>query len=344
MSTQGYLFDALSRHQLFVQRLASGHVRESLPVLRKLARELRAALLLHDLTSFQTARITALQLEINAITKAAGVALEAQTVPALQDFAAYEAQFTQKMLQGAVTLELAGVNTSALTRAVATTPMSLISGKKTITATMADVFDTFAAGTSREVMTAVQAGITRGATTKEIANEVFALANTRTKAQAETVIRTAANHAGSVARAETYRANADVLKGEEWSSVIDGRVTDVCMSRDGQIYKIGEGPHPPAHYNCRSVRIPLVDDAFKVLRTGSTRASMNGPISSQTTYNSWLKQQPASFQDEVLGNTKAKLFRSGGLSLQKFVDDSGKSYTLDQLRALEPMAFERAGL
>lgn len=338
MSASGYLFDALSRHQLFVQRLASGHVRESLPVLRKLARELRAALLLHDLTSFQTARITALQLEINAITKAAGVALEAQTVPALQDFAAYEAQFTQKMLQGAVTLELAGVNTTALTRAVATTPMSLISGKKTITATMADVFDTFAAGTSREVMTAVQAGISRGATTKEIANEVFALANTRTKAQAETVIRTAANHAGSVARAETYRANADVLKGEEYTAVLDGRTTITCAGFDGKIFAIGEGPLPPLHYNCRSVRVPVVDDAFKVLRTGATRASMSGPVDSQTTYNSWLKRQGPEFQNEVLGRERADIFRSGKLTLDKFTDDKGRVYSLDELKAREGLA------
>lgn len=344
MSTQGYLFDALSRHQLFIQRLASGQVKKSLPIIRRMAREIRAALLNHDLTSFQTARLTALQLEINAITKAAGVALEQQTLPAMQDFAAYEAQFTQKMLAGAVTVELAGVNSAALSRAIESAPMKLISGKKTISTTMLGIFDTFAAGTSREVMTAVQAGITRGSVTKEIAAEVFGLINTRTKAQAETVVRTAANMAGSVARNELYKANADVLKGEEWSSVLDGRTTDVCMARDGQIYPVGQGPVPPAHYNCRSVRVPVVDKAFAELRDGATRASIYGPVSSQTTYNSWLKSQPASFQDEVLGDTKAKLFRSGGLSLQKFVDDSGKSYTLDQLRALEPLAFERAGL
>lgn len=335
MSAQGYIADALTRHQLLIQRLASGQVKKSLPIIRRMAREIRAALLNHDLTSFQTARLTALQLEINAITKAAGVALERQTMPAMQDFAAYEAQFTQKMLAGAVTVELAGVNSAALSRAIENAPIKLISGKKTISTTMLGIFDTFAAGASREVMTAVQAGITRGSVTKEIAAEVFGLVNTRTKAQAETVVRTAANMAGSVARSEVYRANSDVLKGEEYSAVLDGSTTITCASLDGNIYPVGVGPLPPLHYNCRSVRVPVVDDAFKALREGSTRASMTGPVSSQTTYNSWLGRQSKEFQVEVLGVDRAELFRSGKLTLIKFTDDAGRVYTLDELKARE---------
>jgi SPP1 gp7 family putative phage head morphogenesis protein len=335
VSTQGFIADALTRHQLFIQRLASGQVKKSLPIIRRMAREIRAALLNHDLTSFQTARLTALQLEINAITKASGVALEQQTLPAMQDFAAYEAQFTQKMLAGAVTVELAGVNSAALSRAIESAPMKLISGKKAISTTMLGIFDTFAAGTSREVMTAVQAGITRGSVTKEIAAEVFGLVNARTRAQAETVVRTAANMAGSVARSEVYRANSDVLKGEEYSAVLDGSTTITCASLDGNIYPVGVGPLPPLHYNCRSVRVPVVDDAFKALREGSTRASMTGPVSSQATYNSWLGRQSKEFQVEVLGPERAEMFRSGGLTLSKFTDDAGRVYTLDELKARE---------
>lgn len=348
MSTQGYLFDALSRHQLFIQRLASGQVKKSLPIIRRMAREIRAALLNHDLTSFQTARLTALQLEINAITKAAGVALEQQTLPAIQDFAAYEAQFTQKMLSGAVTVELAGVNSAALSRAIESAPMKLISGKKTISTTMAGIFEIFAKGAATEVMTAAEsaimanevaakskAGLAAGRTTKEIASDIFGMVNSRTKAQAETVVRTAANMAGSVARNELYKANSDVLKGEEYSAVLDGSTTITCASLDGNIYPVGVGPLPPLHYNCRSVRVPVVDDAFKALREGSTRASMTGPVSSQTTYNSWLGRQSKEFQVEVLGVERAELFRSGGLTLSKFTDDSGRVYTLDELKARE---------
>lgn len=340
MSSNGYLFDRLSRHQLFIQRLASGAVKDSLPILRKMAKEIRAALQRHDLTDFQTARLIALQIDISTITTAAGDALEAQMTDSMTEFAVYEAGFTQKLLQGAVTVDLAGVSSVALGEAVTKAPMTLISGQKTIHTTFAGIFDTFAVGVSREVMTSVQSGITAGATNAEITRDVIGLVNTRTRAQAEAVVRTAASTTGSVARAEVYRQNADVLKGEEFSAVLDGRTTITCASLDGKIYQVGEGPQPPLHYNCRSVRVPVVDDRFAALREGATRASKDGPVSSQTTYNSWLKKQPDAFQNEVLGPDRAQMFRSGGLSLDKFTDDAGKVYTLDELRAREGITLE----
>ena len=69
---------------------------------------------------------------------------------------------------------------------------------------------------------------------------------------------------------------------------------------------------------------------------------MDGPVDSRTTYNSWLKRQPAEFQDEVLGQSGAHFFSPWGLSLSKFTDDSGKLYDLDTLKRMEPLAFEKA--
>lgn len=339
MSANGYIIDGLTRHAIFIQRFAGGQVRESLPILRQMARDIRAALQRQDLTDFQTARLVALQIDIQTITSAAGVSLRELMTGNMVEFAEYEAQFTQRLLQGAVTVELAGVSTVALGAAVTAAPMTLVSGQNTIRTTFAGVFDTFAAGAAREVMTTVQAGITAGATNSEIVRNVMSLVNNRTRAQAETVVRTAANAAGSAARAELYRANSDVLQGEQFSSVLDGRTTVTCLSLDSKIYPIGQGPQPPMHYNCRSIRVPVVDKRFAALREGATRASMYGPVSSQTTYNSWLKRQPKDFQDSVLGVERAELFR-GGMNVDKFTDDSGKVLTLEQLKAMEGVTLQ----
>ncbi len=340
MSANGYIIDSLTRHQIFIQRFAGGQVKESLPILRQMARDIRAALRRQDLTDFQTARLIALQIDIASITGKAGAELRGLMTGNMIEFAEYEAQFTQRLLQGAVTVELAGVATVALGAAVARAPMTLVSGQKTIQTTFSGIFDTFAAGVSREVMTTVQAGITQGSTTQQITRQVMGMVESRTRAQAEAVIRTAANTAGSAARSELYSANSDVLKGEEWTSVLDGRTTLVCSGRDGKVYPVGQGPQPPAHYNCRSVRIPVVDDRFAVLRQGATRASYQGPVSAQRTYSGWLKDQPKSFQDEVLGTERAKLFRSGTVPLDRFTDDAGRTLTLEQLRAREGITLE----
>jgi SPP1 gp7 family putative phage head morphogenesis protein len=60
-----------------------------------------------------------------------------------------------------------------------------------------------------------------------------------------------------------------------------------------------------------------------------------GTVPATTTYEQWLKRQPVSFQNEVLGKTRAKLWRSGNAELGDFVDRSGKVLTLEQLQKLE---------
>ena len=70
---------------------------------------------------------------------------------------------------------------------------------------------------------------------------------------------------------------------------------------------------------------------------------MDGQVPEAETYQSWLKKKPAAFQDEVLGPNRAKLFREG-MALDRFVDQSGKEYTLKQLRSKDATAFKKAGI
>lgn len=69
-----------------------------------------------------------------------------------------------------------------------------------------------------------------------------------------------------------------------------------------------------------------------------------GRVPADTTYQQFLSRQSASFQDEVLGVTKGRLFRRGKLPLDKFVDRRGNELTLSQLADTQPEAFTLAGL
>ena len=80
----------------------------------------------------------------------------------------------------------------------------------------------------------------------------------------------------------------------------------------------------------------------KVIKTkAGTRASMNGQVPADQTYDGFLRKQPKAFQDEVLGKTKADLFRSG-VKVDRFTDASGVEYTLDQLKRREREAWQTA--
>src|SRR5690606_2054484 len=150
------------------------------------------------------------------------------------------------------------------------------------------------------------------------------------------------------ARHEAYAANGDILAGYRWSAVLDQRTSSTCRALDGRIFQFGKGPMPPAHVNCRSSTTPVLRDEWAELTRGAKRSSMNGPVDAGTTYYEWLRRQPAAFQDEVLGPTRGKLLRDGGLSARRFaelqLDRRWQPLTLREMAALEPLAFKRAGL
>lgn len=80
-----------------------------------------------------------------------------------------------------------------------------------------------------------------------------------------------------------------------WLSVLDGHTTAICRSRNGHIYRYGEGPQPPAHYRCRSKTRPY----FAVEPT------------MPNTFFAWISSQPRAFLDDVLGGATARKLLAG---------------------------------
>jgi hypothetical protein len=114
---------------------------------------------------------------------------------------------------------------------------------------------------------------------------------------------------------------------------------------DGQVFKLGKGPKPPIHIRCRSTTVAELDERFNFLKEGAQRASKDGPVSSNQTYYEWLKTQSSEFQDEVLGKARAKLFREGGLSAERFaalnLHRNFTPMTLEEMKSKEPLAFSK---
>ena len=118
-------------------------------------------------------------------------------------------------------------------------------------------------------------------------------------------------------------------------SVLDGRTTLGCAALDGKILGFDEPPFTPRHWNCRSLRVPVLNDEFQEGGLEGERASIQGPVSAKRTYSGWLKDQSAEFQDDVLGKTRGDLFRSGEFKLDQFVDlNDGNTITLKELGIL----------
>ncbi len=102
-------------------------------------------------------------------------------------------------------------------------------------------------------------------------------------------------------------------------------------------------------HNCRSTTVPVTVSYEELgVKAGpapaSTRASMNGQVPDSLTYGDWLRNQSAAVQDDALGPTRGKLFREGGLAVDRFVNDEGRTLTLDELRKRDAAAFKKAGV
>jgi hypothetical protein len=118
---------------------------------------------------------------------------------------------------------------------------------------------------------------------------------------------------------------------------------------------VGKGKLPPAHPNCRSTTAPLFkEDVTKVKVSeknqtglskkpqGGTRASKDGQVSADLEYGDWLKKQSKEFQVSVLGEQKTELFRKGGLTIDKFINNKEKTLTLDELKSKYPLSWKKA--
>lgn len=48
-----------------------------------------------------------------------------------------------------------------------------------------------------------------------------------------------------------------VVSAYQYSAILDDRTSDICDGLHGKIFKAGDEPIPPLHFNCRSVLIPI---------------------------------------------------------------------------------------
>lgn len=165
---------------------------------------------------------------------------------------------------------------------------------------------------------------------------------------AEAIVRTSVQHVANTARQKTWEDNRDVVQGYMWISTLDGVTTSTCRSLDRQRFKLGKGPIPPIHVNCRSTTIADLGEKWDFLNEGATRSSANGYVPADKSYYEWLKTQDEEFVKDAIGPKRAQLFLQGGLSSDEFAKlNLGKNFeplTLEEMKKRDAAAFKKAGL
>ncbi|TBE67435.1 minor capsid protein [Rhizobium ruizarguesonis] len=343
--------DASVRHQIGLLRYSSSVVRKVVGLLNRVDDRLVNELMKRGIgdQGFTQSRLELLLDSVRSIIAEAYGRATTSLTDELKALSSYERDFQLGLLGNAlpVRLDLIKPTSAQLFAAVTARPFD---GRL-----LKDWYGDLEAGAYRRLRDTIRMGYVEGRTTDQIVRDVRGTRSQQYKdgvleisrRGAEATVRTAVNHTATVARNETYKENSSVIKGVRWVSTLDARTSAVCRGRDGKVYPLDSGPRPPAHLNCRSSTAPVLKSwkemgiDLKEAPEG-TRASMDGQVAASVTYSEWLKRQPKEVQDDILGPTKAKLFRAGGLELDRFIDAKGQEFTLDQLRQREGDAWSRA--
>lgn len=336
MSAEDDIFDAITRHQIFVLRYAKGREREAELFIARQLEEVIYRLERGNLTAFGRSRAQAQATDLYRYLLASNKEYADQYKADLVKFGEYEAGFNRNMMQKHLKVDLSLPSPMQIQQAAFASLMGLEPSKGY---TLGGMLDDFGPAHAQLVMDQIRASIVLGDTTDELIREIRSFAPLQSR-KAATLARTAVNHVSVQARKETLKENDDVLLGYEWVATLDSRTSLICMSRDGVIYKdYDNDPKPPAHFNCRSTITPKVNPKYDlgadIVGTRAAKGSGGaGQVSAGLNYDQWLRKQSESFQNKVLGKSRAKLFRKG-MTVDKFVDDRGNTYTLRQLAELD---------
>lgn len=349
MALNDELADALIGHQIGLQRLSNATVRKIVALLNRVDARVVERLLRADLSALSKQRQEKLLSDVRKIIESVYEDATGALRIELNQLAQYEGEYQLDLFKRLVPVQIDYVTPSP-TQIVAAVNARPFQGRL-----LREWYKDIEAATQKRIRDSIRMGIVEGRTTDQMVRDIRGTrANgykdgiiQTTRRNTEAVVRTAVNHTATAARQAFYEGNTDVIKGVQWTSTLDGRTSAVCRGRDGTVYPVDKGPRPPAHINCRSTVVPVTKSWAEMgIKLGDapqgTRASMNGQVSADQTYSDWLRKQPVAFQDDVLGESKGRLFRKGGLSLDRFIDRAGREYTLDELKRRERDAWAAA--
>ncbi len=363
--------DELIRRQMDTVRLAAGLGLRMRKLLESVESELRRDLdrRLQTLASprvrfgtLTTERLKTMERSIRRILRPAYDDLRTLTRNELLEIAALQTQFVNSVITASlpVIVNLNLPDTNMLRSAILSRPFQ---GKL-----LRQWMQQLETGDRRRISDAVRTGLVLGESSAEIGRRIFGTARNPdtgtqgvTRSAAQGIGQTSVTHVVSQAALALYLANAELIPRELYVATLDSRTTRICSSLDGQTFPVGTGPVPPVHFNCRSIRVPFVDGsqagtrpanaatekALKGLKGRERRAAVKqlvGQVPATETYQIFLRKQTVAFQNEAMGVTKARLFRKGGLDLDKFVTSQGRDLTISELRTRHPGAFRQAGL
>jgi len=206
----------------------------------------------------------------------------------------------------------------------------------------------------------IAAGRIRGVGYKKLLSELGSrydnlLSSKGNEQNLETVVKSYIQSMNAKAHKDIYEANRDVIKGVEWSAIMENGNTKTgrgtcprCMALDGMEYSsVAVGPSCPLHPRCRCMYLP-VTKSWKELGFGNEeREGLNtkykkwyerSPSRKRLAYGlsdegyEWFwRHQPEKWQNNAIGLVRANLVREGLIPFQAIVYKNGNLIPVERM-------------
>lgn len=313
--------DQLILHELYIERYEKNVSKEYKKILKELYKKVINDLIsLENIDTIRGRRLIKFIGSLQPYFDEFGIEISDFQKKTIDEFVDFEARTEPQLAKEALSnVDLVGFTLEKLSAATA---LHMGTGQ-----TIDELFGKSKDAVIDRIKKECSIGFLQGETTQQIISRVRATEDLSGRAAAA-IVRTSLTHVSSQARNLVAKENSDVIKKIKWSSVLDLRTSDICRYRDGKFWDIDENyPVPPAHVNCRSSLAYVTGTEI----IGAKRASMDGPVSSKTTYYEFLKRQPKQIIVDILGKERAELFYTGKLTGDQLHARDGALLTMKEL-------------
>lgn len=322
------LLDEAVRHRIALSRYSTATVRKVLATLNRTDAALVDRILRADNEGRDPAQLERLLEEVRALQGDGWTVLRSRLTDDLHALAEVERDFSARLVRFGQQSAGAALSTNVPTtgQVVAAVNARPFQGRF-----LRDWLAEAEAGAAKRVRETLRQGFIEGRSVADLVREIRGTRALQyrdgvleiSRRGAEAMVRTAMTHTAAVSSRVTYEAMG-VAKAA-FIAVLDARTTLTCAGLNGKTFPLDKFPYPPRHVNCRSTMVPVVAGLEPI------------PVQS---YEEWLGRQSVETQDDILGATRARLWRAGSIKLDRFTDSKGKVLTLEQLRRRDAGAFE----
>lgn len=252
------LLDDMTKHRIFVQRLARTELTSIKYFLKLLEKSAKKELSLGTKGRDLNKR---LRDSISGLSKTA--------LANMKDIAQYESAFSvktfSKYIKGDLkTVPLERLESQLLTKNIAVNNVTISDGVATFSnevhKSLEVAYRQFGQRKADELTQIIKDSIILKLDNNETEDKISERVSGLQTTQAATLALTAINYTTNVAKEEVMDVNSEFIKEEVWVSQLEASTCGYCEDLHGTVYDEGDAPDCPAHWNCMCEVIPYVPE------------------------------------------------------------------------------------